>query len=104
MSKSRPRSNGTRQKFYEDTVLMKSSRTSPIIAWLTMLSLVLSLTAGIMMGDRAYAATSSAKVKVSADLSKKVKDLPSGSRVTVIVRSSSSWSSTLDNAVKGYGG
>src|SRR3954467_10847777 len=83
---------------------MKSSQRSPIVAWLTTLSLLFSLSAGIMVGDKAYAASGSTKVKVSADLSKKVKDLPTDSRVTVIMRSTSSWSSTLDNAVKSIGG
>src|SRR5947209_4965863 len=84
---------------------MKTPKHSRIVAWLINLSLILSMSAGIMVGDTANAATSgSTRVKVSADLSKQVKSLPSGSKVSVIMRAASSWSSTLDNIIKNNGG
>ncbi|MBA2734973.1 MAG: hypothetical protein H0U54_19085, partial [Acidobacteria bacterium] len=65
---------------------MKKLQQSPIITWLTLFSLLLTMSSGIMLGDKAYAkplakrSDSSAQGhdKVSADLREKVKNAKNG--------------------------
>jgi subtilisin family serine protease len=78
---------------------------SPTVAWFITISLLFSMVAGIMVGDKAYAQSGSTKgSKVSPDLSKKVKDSAASTHVTAIIRANGSWGSTLDNAIKNNGG
>jgi subtilisin family serine protease len=84
---------------------MKTPNHPPIVARLAIISLLFSLVAGIMVGDRTYAQSGSTKdSKVAKDLSKQVKESSGSTRVTVIMRSTSTWGATLDTAVKNSGG
>src|SRR5690242_9891327 len=108
---------------------MKRAQGSPIIAWLTTLSLLFSLSVGIMIGDNrsAYAASgnngnsgpgqppgnnqnsgpgqnSGHGDKVSADLRAKVKSSTRNECVKTIVDPVGNWTPSLDSLVSNKGG
>ncbi|HKQ52652.1 MAG TPA: S8 family serine peptidase [Pyrinomonadaceae bacterium] len=86
---------------------MKKAPHSPIATWLTIFSLLVTMTGGIMVGDNAHAQpanSNSGRDKVSEDLREKVKGAKSDERVNVIIEPTSSWSSSLNYTVTGNGG
>ncbi|HWT02649.1 MAG TPA: S8 family serine peptidase, partial [Pyrinomonadaceae bacterium] len=90
---------------------MKHAPNSPIAAWLTIFSLLVTLTSGIMVGDRAQAqplaqsnSSAGARDKVSADLRDKVRNAKGGERVNVIIEPAAAWTTSLNYTVSGNGG
>jgi hypothetical protein len=85
---------------------MKRINHSPVVALFLIFSLLLSVAAGIMLGDKAYAqpaarsnSGSQGRDKVSADLREKVKGAKNGGRVNVIIEPVGSWSDSLNYTV-----
>ncbi len=90
---------------------MKQAPHSPIAAWLTIFSLLVTLTGGIMVGDKAQAQplaqskpSASGHDKVSSDLREKVKGAKGSERVNVIIEPAGEWSDSLNYTVSGNNG
>src|SRR4051812_19268299 len=91
--------------------LMESAKHSPLVAWLITLSLVFSLSAGIMIGDNANVSAapkgsngSHKGNKISSDLRGKIKKAKQNGCVKIIVDPSGDWNTTLDSLVSKKGG
>src|SRR3954464_8560531 len=90
---------------------MKRGKQSPIVAWLTTISLLFSLAAGIMIGDnaRVHAAPKGGNGphkgdKVSSDLRDKVKKAKRNECVKTIIDPAGDWNTNLDSLVSKKGG
>src|SRR2546422_469481 len=75
-----------------------------VVASLTCLSLVLSLSGGIMVGDRARAQSLGRPAKLSSDLSAKAHSLTNADTVKVIVQLGAPMSSSLNSLLNSNGG
>src|SRR5438874_1776312 len=74
-----------------------------MVAWLTCLSLLLSLSGGIMVGDRAKAQLLGKPAKASSDLLKKAHSLSNTDTVKVIVQLRAPMSSSLNSLLNSNG-
>src|SRR5207302_6335032 len=74
-----------------------------MVAWLTCLSLLLSLSGGIMVGDRAKAQLLGKPAKASSDLLKKAHSLTNTDTVKVIVQLRAPMSSSLNSLLNSNG-
>src|SRR2546421_540745 len=74
-----------------------------MVAWLTCLSLLLSLSGGIMVGDRAKAQSLGNPAKASSDLLKKAHSLTNTDIVKVIVQLRAPMSSSLNSLLNSNG-
>src|SRR5690242_15527435 len=70
----------------------------------TVLSIVLSICAGILWGDKASAKGAKPHFRASSDLMEKATGPQGGERVSIIVQPSGAWTSSLEEVVKNYGG
>ncbi len=86
---------------------MKKAPHSPIATWLTIFSLLVTMTGGILVGDHAQAQSAGSgagRDKVSADLREKVNGAKGDERINVIIEPAASWSNSLNYTVTGNGG
>src|SRR5438874_11525480 len=74
-----------------------------MVAWLACLSLLLSLSGGIMVGDRAKAQLLGKPAKASSDLLKKAHSLSNTDTVKVIVQLGAPMSSSLNSLLNSNG-
>src|SRR5437016_8270206 len=74
-----------------------------MVAWLTCLSLLLSLSGGLMVGDHARAQSTAKPAKVSSDLSAKAHSLTNTDTIKVIVQLRAPMSSSLNSLLNSNG-